>query len=411
MAKGRRSNGEGSIYKRKDGRWTAQYIVDGQRKFILGKTQSEVKTKLREAFNDLENGIIVNNDLTLGEWMINWLEQYAKPSIRQSTYISYETYVRAHINPVIGQIKMKSLSVDTFQRFFNDKTKLGRLDGKGGLSSKTTKNLFMMIKTSMEQARENDLIKKNFLDSVKLPRVEQLEMRVLTIEEQQKLTKTVNESLEPSAFGINLALFTGVRLGELLGLKWENVDFENKRIFIKETVSRLKNFDESSINATTLQSKKSTKTQSSKRSIDLIDKLCEDLMAYKKIQDDVKIKFSSFNPEGFVFINKTGGILDPRTYQDIFKRHIKTAGVQDANFHSLRHTFATRAIEQGMDILVLSKILGHAQPSTTLNKYGHALPDHKRESMNKLCELYQSSTSQDTEEIEDDITCNFELSL
>src|SRR5659263_712372 len=102
---------------------------------LLQKTQSEVKTKLREAFNDLENGIIVNNDLTLGEWMINWLEQYAKPSIRQSTYISYETYVRAHINPVIGQIKMKSLSVDTFQRFFNDKTKLGRLDGKGGLSS------------------------------------------------------------------------------------------------------------------------------------------------------------------------------------------------------------------------------------------------------------------------------------
>jgi integrase len=385
-----------------------------EKKFILGKTQAEVKTKLRDAFNDIEKGITVNGDLTFGEWMQNWLEQYARPSIRNSTYISYETYVRAHVIPAIGTIKMKNVTVDTFQRFFNEKVKLGRLDGKGGLSAKTTKNLFTMMKTAMEQAKENDLIKKNFLDGVKLPKIEQQEMRVLSIDEQQKLIKAVQGSSEPTAFGINLALFTGVRLGELLGLKWENVDFNNKKIYIKETVSRLKNFDENATNATTLQSKKSTKTQSSKRSIDLLDELCDDLKDYKKNIDEIKTNFLGFNPEGFVFVNQTGGIMDPRTYQDIFKRHLKMAGVSDANFHSLRHTFATRAIEQGMDILVLSKILGHAQPSTTLNKYGHVLPDHKKESMDKLSGLYESSVKQDIGEIEsaqEDIENNFHMSL
>ena len=248
MAKGRRTNGEGSIYKRKDGRWTAQYVDDGKRKFILGKTQAEVKTKLRDAFNDIEKGITVNGDLTLGEWMQNWLEQYARPSIRNSTYISYETYVRAHVIPSIGTIKMKNLTVDTFQRFFNEKVKLGRFDRKGGLSAKATKNLFTMMKIAMEQAKENDLNKKNFLEGVKLLRIEQQEKRVLNIDEQQKLIKAVQGSSEPTAFGINLALFTGVRIGELLGLKWENVDFDNNKIYIKETVSRLKNFDENEDN-------------------------------------------------------------------------------------------------------------------------------------------------------------------
>lgn len=285
-------------------------------------------------------------------------------------------------------MKLKNMSVDTLQRFLMEKTRAGRADNrKGGLSAKTINNIHKMLHSALQQAAENGLISRNYAEGVRPPKVEEHEMRVLNREEQQALIKNCRESKDPASFGIVFTLFTGVRLGELLGLRWTNVDLYNHSFTVKEIFNRLKTFDEDAEAATSLE-RRSTKTRNSKRTIDIIDELYADLLQHKKRQDEIKANFPGYNPEGFVFISANGSPIDPRTYQDLFHRQIKKAGIADANFHCLRHTFATRAIENGMDILVLSKILGHAQPSTTLNKYGHVLTEHKKESMQKISGLY-----------------------
>ncbi len=119
-----------------------------------------------------------------------------------------------------------------------------------------------------------------------------------------------------------------------------------------------------------------------------MDSLYQDFVKYKQIQDSIGAQFPGYNPEGYVFCQENGQPYEPRTYQDLFKRCVRRAGIADANFHSLRHTFATRSLEQGMDVVTLSKLLGHASPAVTLEKYGHSVEEHKRRSVEMLDGLY-----------------------
>lgn len=385
----RRTNGEGSIYHRKDGRWMALYYVDGERKTLTDRSKAKVKAKLQEINYAIAQGTFTDTgNQTLGQWLDEWLDNYAKDSIKLSTYISYETYIRAHIKPNIGNVRMKDMSVGTLQKFLVGLKDSGRADKqKGGLSAKTIKNIHLMLHAALQQATDNNLLNQNYAEGAKSPKVVDKEMRVLDRTEQRSLIEACRASENPASFGIIFSLFTGLRIGELLGLRWINVDFKKHNFAVKESLNRLKTFDENSKTATTLE-RRSPKTVNSKRNVDLIDELYADLLIYKKKQDAIAAEFSGYNPEGYVFVMAAGNPFDPRTYQDLFKRELKAAGVPDANFHSLRHTFATRAIENGMDILVLSRILGHAKPSTTLNMYGHVLTEHRIESMQKISNLY-----------------------
>ncbi|WP_275713628.1 tyrosine-type recombinase/integrase [Caproiciproducens sp. CPB-2] len=204
--------------------------------------------------------------------------------------------------------------------------------------------------------------------------------------------KVCRESGNPACFGIIFALFTGVRIGELLGLRWNSVDFANHNFSVKVSLNRLKTFDENSPTATTLEPR-TPKTKNSKRNIDIIDELYVDLVEHKRQQDEITAEFPGYNPQSYVFVTAEGNRFDPRTFQDLFHREVKAAEIKNANFHCLRHTFATRSIENGMDILVLSKVLGHAKPSTTLNMYGHVLTEHKKDSMQKISSLYSTPIS------------------
>lgn len=390
----RRTRGEGSIFQRKDKRWTAQFYINGEKKTKTYRTQAEAKEKLLEVKNALRQGNYCDpHGMTLGEWFDEWLENYARPSIKLSTYISYETYVRAHIKPAIGQVKMKDLNVELLQHFITGKSRSGRADNrKGGLSAKTIKNILIMLHEALKQAVENGLIPRNYAEGVHPPKAEEKEMRVLSREEQQALMKVCRESGNPACFGIIFALFTGVRIGELLGLRWNSVDFANHIFSVKVSLNRLKTFDENSPTATTLEPR-TPKTKNSKRSIDIIDELYADLVEHKRQQDELAAEFPGYNSKGYVFVTAEGNRFDPRTFQDLFHREVKAAGIENANFHCLRHTFATRSIENGMDILVLSKVLGHAKPSTTLNMYGHVLTEHKKDSMQKISSLYSAPIS------------------
>ena len=204
------------------------------------------------------------------------------------------------------------------------------------------------------------------------------------------------ESQTIAAFGIIFTLSAGIRMGEMLGLQWCDVDYRNHTIRIRRTVGRLQKVDESGklipktagVPTTEIVAR-SPKSATAQRTIPLFSQVWNDLMTYRDKQRDM-LQAQDITPALTtpLFSTPLGLVYEPRTYEDLFKRTLSEAGVPDINFHALRHTFATRALEAGMDIKVLSSILGHAQASTTLNLYAHALPDHKKQSMEKMSSFY-----------------------
>lgn len=391
----KKANGEGSISKRSDGRYMARYTVNSKRRAIYGATHEEVRVKLNEVLNDIAKGTyIAPQKDTVGMWLKEWLVTYALPTVKQSTYISYEGYVRIHLEPELGSIKLTALTTEQIQRFFNKKHR--GYQGKKGLSPKTLKNMYNMFNATLDQAVINNRLIRNPLRGVKLPSVTKKEIDILSAEEQALLHSAASRSAELPAFGIIFTLSTGVRLGELIGFQWGDINVKSHSIRVRRTVGRLQKVDEDgnlvakeSGKATTEIVIRSPKSITSQREIPLFDELWDGLMAYRSRQSEMFDAFGiDFNSSTHIFCMPTGKVYDPRTYEDLFKRTLKAADLPGINFHALRHTFATRALEAGMDIKVLSSILGHAQASTTLNLYAHTLPDHKRDSMEKMRSFY-----------------------
>lgn len=394
----RREKGEGTLYQAKDKSWVYQYSVDGRRRTKRFRRKADAKAFMEA----LSAGPIVPSveksstgpqqaePITVGEWMDRWLEKYAKPTVKLSTYCSYEQLIRSHVKPQIGSRYMSTLTGENLQDFFNERREQGNVKKEGGLSTKTLTNLRNMMHLAFGQAVKNKLLAENLVEGVRLPKAKKHEMRVLDREEQTRLVLAARRAPEPAAFGIIFDLFTGLRIGELCGLRWENVDMEGRSFKVCETRNRLPNFDDSIETSTSVATVKTTKTDNSRRTVFIMDGLYQDFLDYQIIQLSLKKQHSGYNPDGYVFCQENGQPYEPRTYQDLFKRCVRQAGIPDANFHSLRHTFATRALEQGMDVVTLSRLLGHATPSITLDKYGHALDDHKRTSVEKLGGVYSA---------------------
>jgi len=404
----RREKGEGSLYQAKDKSWVYQYQMDGKRKTKRFQRKSDAKAFI-DSMNTAEATVQAANVvqalsgvpgaaqrqevITVGEWMDRWLEKYAKPTVKLSTYSSYEQLIRSHVKPQIGGKYMNTITGEDLQDFFNERRSQGNQKGKGGLAPKTLTNLRNMMHLAFSQAVSNKLLAENPVESVRLPKAEKKEMRVLNREEQTRLILAARRAPEPAAFGIVFDLFTGLRIGELCGLRWENVDMDSRSFKVCETRNRLPNFDKSVETTTSVKTVKTTKTDNSRRTVYIMDGLYQDLLDYRTIQQSIQRQNPGYNPDGYVFCQENGQPYEPRTYQDLFKRCVRQAGIADANLHALRHTFATRALEQGMDVVTLSRLLGHATPSITLDKYGHALDDHKRTSVEKLGDIYGGSKS------------------
>lgn len=394
----KKANGEGSITKRSDGRYMGRYTVNGKRKTVYGSSHEEVRQKLNEKLNEIAKGVYIEPGKdTVASWLREWLVTYALPTVKQSTYISYEGYVRNHLIPELGDIKLTSLSREQVQRFFNKKAAGSK--GKKGLAPKTLRNIYNMLNSTIEQAIINEKLIRSPLLGIKLPKLVKAEIRVLEPAEQSALQIAADASSEIQAFGINFTLSTGVRLGELIGFQWGDLNYRKHTIRVRRTVGRLQRIDEDGNLIKKEEGVKTTeivvrrpKSDSACREIDLFDELWDDLMKYKDRQCEILDALGlEQNDDCYIFCNLLGKVYDPRVYEDLFKRTLKAAGLEDINFHALRHTFATRALESGMDIKVLSAILGHAQASTTLNLYGHALPNHKKVSMKKMSGYYTAT--------------------
>lgn len=392
----RRGNNEGNIRQRKDGTWEARYTAgyndQGKQvqKSIYGKTRQEVRKKLTEILNNINKGRYASpSDITVAEWLEQWLVTYNNGNIHARTYTSYEGYIYNHFKPGIGKIKLQKLTTENLQMFYNEKLLNGRSDGKGGLSAKTIRNMNNMFHAAIKQAQINHLVVENVCDGVKIPTVRQKEIRYLTKDEQVRIME--NTKAERLGFAVELALATGMREAEICGLKWSDIKWNNDScvINIKRIISRISHSKNERTNKKnikkTLVIEAETKTEKSKREIPVIGNTFSNLKKYQEKQNlEKQTAGSAYMNNDYLFCNEIGQVIEPSQMRKIFLRIAKRADVENVNFHTLRHTFATRALESGAQIKVVSDILGHTTTKITMDLYCHTSMDEKKKTIEQI---------------------------
>lgn len=379
MAK--RGQGEGTISKRSDGTWCARITVgktpEGKqkRKAFYGKTRKEVQEKLTAAIADLNKGIYINpSKITVSEWMEIWLKEYRINAVKPKTYSNNECCIRVHIIPNIGDYALKDLKNEIIQRFVNDLSKQNRSDGRLEL-------IYRTLKMGLDQAVSNEMLSKNPALNIKLPKSETREARVLTLEEQERIVREAPLHANGEIF--ILMLYTGLRIGEAAILTWDDIDFEEKMISVNKTQERQKITKDGEIRRQLSIS--TPKTKSSIRRVPMIPKLAK-IMEFLKIQNEKNklLLGEEFNPQNFVFCSPSGSMMDIGCFWGSLRRITNKLGIEGVHPHTLRHTFATRGAEQGIDLKVMQTLLGHASLNMTANIYTHVSDEQKQLNMAKL---------------------------
>lgn len=383
------ANSEGSIYKDKNGRWRGAvtlYCENGtpKRKYLSGRTKREVTEKVNKLLNEVKyNDYTEPSKITFYEWLMIWIDMYCIGQLKPSTTVNYEAYIDRHIKSSIGNIKLCDLTPLMLQRFYQEKYKNGRLDGTGGLSAKTMHNLHTMIHTALDKAYKMGYVNRNVSDLVTVPKIVKQERRFFTVEEQTELQKYLPD--ERIGMAVLLDLYTGLRMGELLGLPWENVHLDlngDSYIKITQTINRIKNPDRNSPQKTILFFD-TPKTKYSIRTIPLLPEIAEKLSQHREKQLHL-ISENGWKDTGLVFLTSTGTPFDPKNFQNAFKAMLKRHNMRIINVHGIRHTFATRSLESGMDIKTLSRLLGHSSIQISLDLYAHVTDQLQAEHMANL---------------------------
>lgn len=307
------------------------------------------------------------------EFMENWLNKVIKGNVRLSSYAIYRGYVLNHINRHLGSLPLSSLKTEVLQDFV---WKLSNNESNR-LCAKGVKAVFSMLSTAIQCAVEYEYILKNPCVKVRLPKEKNSEIVIFSRTEQERLEKTILDSGDKRNIAVLICLYTGLRLGELCALKWENIDLESKCFKIKYSMTLIRDFEGAKKTKLVIDE---PKTDKSKRLLPLPDFLCAILERLK-----------TESAGGFVFTMKNGKPVQPRTLQYIYKRLLSAAGINYRNFHSLRHTFATRAIELGIDIKTISEALGHSNSNITINRYTHSLMEQKKKMMYEFNRFFANS--------------------
>lgn len=363
------------IYKRKDGRWEGRYIVqydlNGKAKYasVYSNSYFDVKRKLLEKKQSVKKQN-ADSDIRLKELLYLWLDNN-RYSLKAQTFNKYKRLIETHIVPSIGTIKLANIDTITINKFLCVKSQNGRLDGTGGLSFSYIKTMSFILYAALKFAASEGLCSYISGEVVRIPKTQKI-LEVLSVSEQRQLESYIEKRNDDVTIGIFLSLYAGLRIGEVCGLKWEDVNLFERTIHVHRTVYRLDVSDNNINEAKTMLVVGTAKTNSSDRILPIPEKLYQ--MLAKMFSQDVE----------FVISGKTYPYADPRTYQYAFKRCLLNSGIRDINYHTLRHTFATRCIESGMDIKSLSEILGHASVNITLNTYVHSSMEHKRIQLDKM---------------------------
>ncbi len=379
-------NGSGSIRKKGNTyevRVTAAPDpATGERKRIsrYAATHEEAVKLLHELsfLSDISPRLFQN--VTLGEWLDMCLEVYMKTTLKQSTYNGYRTYIQAHFKPALGDILLSELQPRTLQMFYVHKMETENL------SPKTIVNLNLFLHKALSFAVAEGYIRQNPAESLNLSRGQKPQIDVLTRDEQAALLR--------GSYGhrygvfVRLTLFTGLRLGELLGLRWEDLDVRGGMIHVQRTLGRLQKMKQVPGEASTEIVLGTPKSQNSIRGIPVLPGIMNEVLSWRKVQEADQIAAGeAYVDSGFIVTNPLGGFVEPRIFRDYYTQILAMSGIKEHTFHSLRHTFATRAMEQGMDAKTLSILMGHYSVSFTMDTYTHVQDSHKIAEMERMNDL------------------------
>jgi integrase len=367
--KRKRGQGEGTIYKRKDGRWAAVInlgYLNGKlrRKTFYGDTREVVKDKLIAALRDQQQGLPIGIERqTVKQFLERWLSDCAKPSVRPKTFVSYSQLVRIHIIPELGRIQIAKLSPQQVQAFMN-----GRLSK--GLSPRTVQYLRAVLRRALGQALKWGLVARNVATLVDSPRVERPEIKPMHQPEAKVFLEAIQGDRLEALFSVALAM--GLRQGEALALRWSDIDWDARLMRVRFTLQRINKKLELA----------ELKTKNSRRDLPLIETIIAGLRMHRSRQLQEKMLAGSrWQETGFVFTTTIGTPLDARNVVRKYHALLKKAGLSLHRFHDLRHSCASLLLAKGVPLKTVSDILGHSQLSITADFYAHVIPEMRREAM------------------------------
>ena len=379
--KKKRADGEGSIRQRKDGRWEGTYSVGfdeetgkRKRKNVLAKTREECEKKLKKAIREHNKQTKTEKanqkpeakEGTLGGWIDKWYKLYCRPGIRESTAATYEACIYTHIIPKIGTWELNEISTSKLDKYIAELLSNGKVkqDGKGkGLSNEVVRKTHALIKSALERAVMEGLIKGNPAKNCEVPSKHNQKVEILT---QEEIKRVLIQAKEDGCFELLLLdISTGLRRGELLGLKWEDIDFESNVMSIRREVVMIKGKP----TVTPL------KSESSYRSLILPKSMASILKRYKNEVDSEWLFPSPI---------KQNMPRDPSAVRKKLSNVLERANCKHVRFHALRHTFATVALQYGLDIKTLSSTIGHSSVELTIDTYSHVTDNMRYAAADKI---------------------------
>lgn len=376
----RAAQGSGTIRQRKNGRWEARYTVGRDpgtgkqiQRSVYGDTQQEVRKKLAQLTAALDAGTYKEPcRMTVGQWLDIWTAEYLG-GVKPATAFLYEQQVRLYLKPALGAVKLEALTAPAIQRLYNA---LGK--GKGArraLSPKSIKNIHGILHKALQQAVAVGYLRFNPADNCTLPRIERKEIQPLNDQQIGAFLKAIDGHRHELLYKV--ALFTGMREGELLGLAWTCVDFEHGTITIEQQLRR--------------EQKKgggyyiTTPKNGKPRIINPAPWVMQLLRKQRARQSELRLKAGpAWIDSGMVFTNEMGGYLSRGTVYDCFKRIMEQIGIPDKRFHDLRHTFAVASLRAGDDIKTVQGNLGHHTAAFTLDVYGHVTEQMRQDSAQRM---------------------------
>lgn len=356
-----------NIYKRKDGRYEGRvpvgYRENGTLKYksVYARTLSEVREKMSQFYSVRQEQTVSSLKLTVRDAAEQWLCS-AKLRVKKSSFANYSNIVSKHILPTLGEEYFSGLTTQKLNSFIHIKLQFGRLDGHGGLSEKTVRDIMRVYHSIEKYAVQEYGVKSTHFT---MPKVERKQLNVLNFSERKRLEQYLLQNLNSTNLAILLCLFTGLRVGELCGLTWGDIDFSAGILSVRRTVQRINKRGSSEVIIGSPKSKTSIRTVP-------VPAFLLELLSQRK-QDD-----------RLFLISGTAKPVEPRTVQYRFKTVLKACQVRNIPFHLLRHTYATVCIENGFDAKTLSELLGHADASITLNRYVHSSMQMKQDYVSRL---------------------------
>jgi integrase len=372
-----RGHGEGTIYRRQDGRWAASLTLEtGKRKTFYGKTRKEVQEKLKIALREQQQGTLVTApEQTIKQFLDDWLENSHKQNVRPRSHERYEQIVRLHILPSLGKVPLQKLAPQQLKKLYADKL-------KEGLSAITVTAIHNLLHRALDDAVRWDLLARNVCDRVSPPRKEHREITPLSVEQIHLLLEAARGHPQEALFV--LALHTGMRRGELLGLKWQDISFTEGTLQVRRILNRVPTKMVKEGGQRYIETE--PKTKKSRRNIFLTESALDALKQHQDRQLDAKLKAgAAWENHDYVFCTPLGKHLTPGHDALVqLKKLLVKAGLPAIRFHDLRHSSASLLLSLGVHPKVVQELLGHTQISMTMDIYSHALPTMQKEAMEKL---------------------------